>query len=218
MGKTGFFIRNLWIKLKGYHTRNREKGLYGYMWWSALKIIFFYIIILAPVILIARHLIDLNVVFQYIFNNHSTGFILSVFFVSESFLGMIPPDLFVIWSSKFDAPFFLLTILGILSYIGGLISYLIGSWLSERPKIKSYSERVLEKYIVMVRKWGGAFIIIAALFPFSPFSMIIMAVSLLKYPLKFYLLFGITRIARFIIQGVFYLGILNVDELFALVN
>jgi membrane protein YqaA with SNARE-associated domain len=204
--------------LKGHHTENIRKGLYGYMWWSALKIIFIYILVIVPVILIARQLIDLNLLFQYIFKNHSDGFVVVVFFVSECFLGMIPPDLFVIWSSKFSTPTALLALLGILSYIGGAISYLIGYWLSKRPGIKAYSEHVLKKYILLVRKWGGAFIIIAALFPFSPFSMVIIAVSLLKYPFRLYLLFGITRIARFLVQGVLYLDILNMGSFFSSLN
>ena len=188
------------------------------MWWTALKIVFIYILVIVPLILIFKYLIDLNPFFQYIFDNFSDGFVLIIFLVSESFLGMIPPDLFIIWATKFNSPILILTILGILSYIGGVLSYLIGHWLSTRPKIKAYSERMLDKYIILVRKWGGAFIIISALFPFSPFSMIVIAVSLFKYPFKLYLFFGISRIARFIIQGVFYLDILNMDTFFAFLN
>ena len=185
------------------------------MWWTALKIVFLYFLIFIPIILIAKYLIDLNPFFQYISHNFSDGLILTVFFVSESFLGMIPPDFFVIWTAKFSSPFIFWVILGILSYIGGAISYLIGYLLLTRPRIKAYSERVLDKYITLVRKWGGAFIIIAALFPFSPFSMVVIAVSLFKYPFKLYLLFGVSRIIRFIIQGVFYLKILRIDSYFS---
>jgi membrane protein YqaA with SNARE-associated domain len=208
-------LGSILVYLKRHHRRNKNKGVYSYMWWTTLKIVLGYILIIVPVVLIAKHLIDFNQIFEYLFRNHSNWFIILVFFLSESFLGMIPPDLFVIWSAKFNDPFFMLTILGILSYIGGIISYFIGYWFSTRPSIKAYSERMLDKYIVLVRKWGGAFIIIAALFPFSPFSMVIMAVSLLKYPLKYYMFFGIVRIARFPIQGLLYLGILNMDTFFA---
>jgi len=218
MSKRSSSFRFLRVNLKRHHLTNKRKGVYGYMWWSALKIVLIYIVVIVPIILILKQLLDLNLIFQFIFKNHSNWFILSLFLISESFLGMIPPDLFVIWSSKFNDPFLLLTLLGILSYIGGIISYLIGSWLSKRPRIKVYSEHVLNNYIELVRKWGGAFIIIAALFPFSPFSMIIIAVSLLKYPFKLYLLFGIMRIARFIIQGILYLYILNIDSLFTIIN
>ena len=184
------------------------------MWWTALKIVIIYIAIIVPIILIGKYFIDFNPIFQFIFNRFSDGFILIIFFASESFLGMIPPDLFVIWTTKFESPFVFLAILGVLSYIGGAISYLIGYWLSKRSKIKAYSERVLGKYILLVKKWGGAFIVISALFPFSPFSMVVIAVSLLKYPFKLYLLFGITRIARFLIQGILYLNIINMDNFF----
>jgi uncharacterized membrane protein YdjX (TVP38/TMEM64 family) len=67
----------------------------------------------------------------------------------------------------------------------------------------------------MVRKWGGAFIIISALFPLSPFSMVVIAVSLFKYPFRLYLLFGLSRIVRFIAQGILYLNMLNMDTLTA---
>ena len=208
-------INKFLLRLKKHHSSNKKRGLYGYMWWTALKIVFLYFLIFIPIILIAKYLIDLNPFFQYIYNNFSDGLILIVFFVSESFLGMIPPDFFIIWTAKFTSPFMFWVLLGILSYLGGVISYLIGSWLITRPRIKAYSERVLDKYITLVRKWGGAFIIIAALFPFSPFSMIVIAVSLFKYPFKLYLLFGVSRIIRFIIQGVFYLKILRMDSYFS---
>ncbi len=209
-GKFNSFIENL----KKNHHSNRNRGVYGYMWWTAGKIVLIYLVTFVPLILIAKHFINFNSVFKFITDNLSDPFVLVVFTISESFLGMIPPDIFVIWSGKFDTPFRLLFILGILSYTGGIFSYYLGSWLSKRPKIKAYSERALDKYIKMVRKWGGAFIIIAALFPYSPYSTVVIAVSLLKYPLRNYLLFGISRILRFIIQGLFYLKLMNMDSFF----
>lgn len=200
-------------KLKALHFRNRKRGVYGYMWWTGLKILLLYALIMIPLVLIGKHFINVTALFNFFTDNLSDPFIFIVFLLSESFLGMIPPDIFVIWSAKFNSPFLLLTILGILSYAGGIIAYFIGKWLSGRKRIKAYSERVLNKYITMVRKWGGAFIIIAAIFPFSPFSMVVMAVSLMKYPLSLYLIFGVSRILRFIGQGVIYLGILNLDSL-----
>ena len=200
-------------RLKSLHLRNRKRGVYSYMWWTGLKILLLYAVIMIPLVLIAKHFINVTALFNFFTDNLSDPFIFIVFLLSESFLGLIPPDIFVIWSAKFNSPFLLLTILGILSYTGGIISYFIGKWLSGRKKIRAYSERVLDKYITLVRKWGGAFIIIAAIFPFSPFSMVVIAVSLMKYPLKLYLIFGLSRIIRFIGQGVIYLGILNLDSL-----
>jgi len=205
-------LKNFWSSLQNRHLRNKKKGVYGYMWKTALKIILIYMAVMIPAILIGKYLIDLEAVFNFITNRFQDWFVFTIFLLSESLLGMIPPDFFVIWSAKFSSPLLIVTILGILSYAGGAISYYIGFLLLKRKRIKAYSERVLEKYIGLVRKWGGAFIVISALFPFSPFSMVVIAVSLFKYPFKLYLIYGISRIARFFIQGVFYVHILNLDS------
>ena len=209
------FPSNLLRSLKGNHIRNKRKGLYTYMMKASLKILAVYLVFIIPLILILQRLVDVSHVFAFLTENLSDAFIFVVFTLSESFLGMIPPDLFVIWSGKFNSPALMLALFGILSYAGGAISYLIGHWIAGMPKVKAYTERALEKYIILVRKWGGAFIIIAALFPFSPYSMVIIAVSLLRYPFRLYLLFGISRIVRFLIQGILYLDILKIDSFFS---
>jgi len=206
--------KSFWIRLKIRHSRNKKKGLYDYMWKTALKIILIYLAIMVPAILISNYLLDFNAVFEFITTRFKDWFVLTVFFISEVFLGMIPPDFFVIWSSKFNSPLLYLTILGVLSYAGGAVAYYIGVLLLKRKRIKEYSERVLSKYINMVRKWGGAFIVISALFPFSPFSIVVIAVSMFKYPFKLYLIYGLARIARFLIQGIFYIGILDIESIF----
>jgi len=207
-------LKTLWAKLKTKHHENKGDGVYGYMWKAVLKIMLIYLLIIISAVVIGKYLIDFNAFTGYITDRFPDILVFAVFFLSESFLGMIPPDLFVIWTSKFNNPLLILTILGVLSYIGGVISYFIGYWLLKRKRIKAFSERVLDKYINMVRKWGGAFIIISALFPFSPFSLIVIAISLFKYPFRMYLLFGLSRIARFIIQGVFYLNLFKIDSIF----
>lgn len=214
MTKQGSFLRYAWLMVRKNHNSNKRKGVYNYMLRASVKIIGIYLIIVVPFILIMKRLVDFNNIFNFLTDNFSDAFVFVLFTVSESFLGMIPPDFFVIWAAKFNSPFLFLSLLGILSYAGGVVSYLIGHWLAETPRIKAYSERVLDKYIILVRKWGGAFIIIAALFPFSPYSMVVMAVALLKYPFRLYLLFAISRIARFLIQGVLYLDILKIDTFF----
>ena len=213
MPKKNQFLNDLVLKIKGQHLHYRNKGLYRYVGRTTLKIIFFYIVFIITATLIGKYLLNFNRLFNYIIDNLSDGFMIIFFFVTESFLGLIPPDLFVIWSAKFETPFVVLGILGILSYIGGIISYQIGVWFGHMPRVKAYTERVLDRQIRSVQKWGGVFIIIAALLPFSPFSMVIIAVSLLRYPFKLYLLFGLARISRFLLQGVLYLDILNLESL-----
>jgi uncharacterized membrane protein YdjX (TVP38/TMEM64 family) len=66
--------------------------------------------------------------------------------------------------------------------------------------------------VEFVRKWGGAFIVIAALFPFTPFSMVVIAIALLHYPFRLFLLFALARLIRFNLMGVFYFNLVNIDS------
>lgn len=178
---------------------------------NVLLIIGVYAVLVLIVFLIAKYLVDFNTLFSAIIERLSDKFVLLLFFGSESFTGMIPVDLFVVWTQKFDKPLPYLALLGILSYTGGVISYGIGLWISRWPKVKAFTQRRLHKYIDFVRKWGAAFIVIAALFPFTPFSLVVIAITMLKYPFRLFLLFALTRLVRFVIQGVFFFDLLKVD-------
>jgi uncharacterized membrane protein YdjX (TVP38/TMEM64 family) len=111
-----------------------------------------------------------------------------------------------------------LALLGVLSYAGAIISYGIGSWISGMPKVKAFSERRLAAYMDFARKWGGAFIIVAALFPFTPFSMVVIALALLRYPFRPFLLFAMSRLVRFVIQGIIFFDVLELDKLVSFLN
>lgn len=198
-------------RIKEIYLHYKEKGLYRYVGWNVLKILFFYAIFVVIIYFTGKYLLDYNKIFQYALDKLNDRTALLVFFLSESFLGLVPVDLFVIWTLKFESPVIYLAILGVLSYAGGIISYFIGLLISRRPRIRAYTERRLQGYIQFTRKWGGAFIVIAALFPFSPFSMVIIAVTMLHYPFKNFLLFGSTRLVRFVIQGVLFFNVLNID-------
>jgi len=190
----------------------KERGFFRYVGQSVGLIILVYILVVLIVFLIGRYLVDFEAFFNGIIDRLSDRFVILLFFASESFTGMIPVDLFVLWAQKFDSPLPWLALLGALSYTGGIISYGIGRWISGRPRIKAFTERRLSGYISFVRKWGGAFIIIAALFPFTPFSLVVIAITLFQYPFRSFLLFGIARLFRFVLQGVFFFDLLKLDH------
>lgn len=191
------------------HLKNR--GFFRYVGKSVLIIVVVYAVIVLLAVLAGKYLVDFNQLFEGIIHRLSDHMVVTLFFLSESFLGMIPVDLFVIWTQKFDHPLPWLALLGGLSYTGGVISYGIGKWISRRKRIREFTEKRLEHYTNFVRKWGGAFIVIAALFPFTPFSMVVIALTLLQYPFRLFLLYSISRLFRFALQGVFFFDLLQVD-------
>lgn len=190
----------------------RRRGFFRYVGRSLGLILLVYILLVLIVFLIGRYLVDFDAFFNGIIDRLSDSFVILLFFASESFTGMIPVDLFVIWAQKFDSPLPWLALLGALSYTGGIISYGIGLWISGRPRIKAFTERRLSAYMDFVRKWGGAFIIIAALFPFTPFSLVVIAITLFHYPFRNFLLFALARLFRFVLQGLLLFDLLKLDH------
>ena len=189
----------------------RERGFFKYIGRNLLLILSVYAMVIFIVFLVGKYLVDFNSLFGGIIERLSNSFVILLFFASESFTGMIPVDLFVVWTQKFASPLPWLALLGVLSYIGGVISYGIGKWIATRPRIKAFSERKLTNYMDFVHKWGGAFIVIAALLPFTPFSLVVIAVTLFKYPFRLFLLFALARLVRFVLQGIFFFDLLKVD-------
>ena len=200
------------LKIKTILGHLRERGFFRYVGRNLVGILFIYALLILIVFLLGRYLVDFERLFQGMISRLSDRFVLLLFFASESFTGMIPVDLFVVWTQKFENSMFYLALLGILSYLGGMVSFGIGTWISHRPRFKAFSERRLRKYMGFVRKWGGAFIVIAALFPFTPFSLVVIAVTLFKYPFRLFLLYGISRMIRFVLQGVILFNLLNLDQ------
>jgi membrane protein YqaA with SNARE-associated domain len=202
--KSSFGSRQSYAQLK-------KKGFFKYVGRNVLLILGVYAVVVLLLFLIGKYLVDYNSLFIGVIEKLSDHFVILLFFVSESFTGMIPVDLFVIWAQKFDRPLPFLFLFGILSYAGGVISYGIGNWISGRPRVKAFTVKRLEKYIHFIRKWGGAFIVIAALFPFTPFSLVVIAITMLRYPFRLFLLFALARLVRFALQGLFFFDLLKVD-------
>jgi membrane protein YqaA with SNARE-associated domain len=125
---------------------------------------------------------------------------LSVFFISETLLGLIPPEIFIAWTKKTETPIINLALLATLSYSGGLISYFLGRMTLKVEAIKEYLEVKMAKNLKNTKKWGGILILVGALLPL-PFSIACVAAGMIKYPFKNVIFFGLFRFARFAIYA-----------------
>ncbi len=124
-----------------------------------------------------------------------------IFFASESFLGLLPPEIFIAWTDQTVHPFANLALLSLLSYLGGVVSYGIGRGVLYIPSVHNYVEIKIEKQIENIRKWGGILIVVGALLPL-PFSIASMAAGIIKYDFKTYLLVGLFRFPRYVIYAI----------------
>ena len=132
--------------------------------------------------------------------SYSSTFIFSFFLASEAVLGIIPPEVFIAWASKSANPWLFLFILATISYVGGIISYLIGNRLFLIPSIKNHIENKIAIHIVNLRKWGGLFVLSGAISPI-PHSLVSLASGMIKYNFKYYLIWSLFRYARFVIYA-----------------
>jgi len=127
----------------------------------------------------------------------------TIFILSEVIFGIIPPEIFMIWSLKGGlTDYYILNILflSVLSYGAGVLGYFIGSSCSVLPLFQTFEEKYLAQYKPNLRRYGGFLVIAAALTPL-PFSAVAMAVGVFKYPFKYYLFYSLTRFLRFGIYG-----------------
>ncbi|MBN1251918.1 MAG: hypothetical protein JXR51_16810 [Bacteroidales bacterium] len=199
-------------KFKIYHEFYKRSGLYLFLGKNFLKLI----LILASIILIILLLdkiFDLKHQQEIIRNfveHQKPIYVYLIFIISESIMGIIPPDIFIIWAKTryIEHPYLIVTILATFSYIGGINAYYIGLLIRRLPRVKKFISVKYEKNFDMIEKWGGIVIIMAAMFPL-PFAMISTIAGIVNYPFKNYLLYGLTRYIRFYLYAMVIFGVLK---------
>ncbi len=126
-----------------------------------------------------------------------------VFTTSEIVFGLIPPELFMIWSLHHGiSDYYTINVLFLflISYASGVIGYYIGSRFSKTSLFMRFYESYLKKYEGSFRRYSGFILFVGAVTPL-PFSAMCMLVGALNYSSgKFYLV-SLTRILRFAVYG-----------------
>lgn len=183
-------------RIKLLHQYYSYTGFYSFVGKSVKKALWPVIIVVVCLFLFNNYVYNVNEGLKNITDTFSDIQIFTVFFLSESFLGLIPPEIFIAWTKKTSEPIINLTVLAIFSYTGGIISFFLGKMILKIEKVKNYLEVKMSKHLKNTRKWGGFLIVVGALLPI-PFSITCLAAGMIKYPLKGVLTFGLLRFARF---------------------
>jgi membrane protein YqaA with SNARE-associated domain len=187
-------------KIRLLHQYYSYTGFYKFIFNSTKKAIPPILFLIISLIVFNNYVYNINDGLEIITTTFSTVAILFIFFVSETILGLIPPEIFIAWSKKTANPIFNLALLATLSYIGGVLSYFIGKAVLKVRVVKKYFEDKMYKHLKHTSKWGGFLIVVGALLPI-PFSITCLAAGMIKYPLKGVLIFGSLRFVRFAIYG-----------------
>jgi len=189
--------KSRWRLLHQYYTYT---GFYSFIG-KGLKSAFWpTIIIIGALVYVNYKVISINELITNLTQNYSDLAIFSVFFASESILGLIPPDIFIAWTKNSSHPILYLSLLAVLSYIGGVVAYISGKALLIIPSVKVVMEEKMSKHIANMRKWGGLLIAVGAVLPL-PFAIASMAAGMIKFSFRSFLIFALLRFLRFIIYG-----------------
>ncbi|WP_367276309.1 YqaA family protein [uncultured Polaribacter sp.] len=183
-------------KVKFAHKYYLRTGLYSFVW-KNLKSAFLPIVgVILAIFLFNKYVYNINDGLHHFTETFSRLTILITFFISETLLGLIPPEIFIAWSKKTEEPIFNLFLLATLSYFGGLISYFLGKTASKIGPVKEYLEVKMAERLSNARKWGGILILVGAVLPL-PFSIACLAAGMIKYSFKNVALLGLFRFVRF---------------------
>lgn len=147
-------------------------------------------------ILLDIFLLDLEGIINFIAREYAGWFLFVMLFISEAIVGILPPELFIAWSSKTDHRWLNLIGLATMSYAGGILAYYIGKLIYLIPSVKSYVETKMSKHIMNLKKWGGVLIFTGAMLPL-PHSLVSMACGIIDYKIKYYLFWALFRYVRF---------------------
>jgi membrane protein DedA with SNARE-associated domain len=171
---------------QGFLLQNLLKGL---AWFALLVVVY----------LVVKRYVDVDYLDWLSPIYEKPLYVFSIFTVSEVVVGIIPPEVFMIWSLREGVAAIYISnvlILAALSYAAGVIGYFIGSYLNQTQFYKTLEKNFFGKYTTYLDEYGGFLIIVAALTPL-PFSGICMLVGAVKYSFKKMLLFSLSRFIRF---------------------
>ena len=182
------------------HQYYSYTGFYAFLGKSLKKSAIPIILIVGLLFFVNEYVFTIDDGLELLTNSFSRIGVLITFFISETLLGLIPPEIFIGWSKKTANPIFNVSVLATLSYLGGVISYFIGKASTKIPSMKNYLEVKMAKNLKNIRKWGGFLILVGALLPL-PFSISCVAAGIIQYPLKNVVLFGLFRFVRFALYG-----------------
>ena len=132
-------------------------------------------------------------------------FVFLLFFTSEVVLGVIPPELFMIWaitSKPIESYLFYVIMFSILSYTAGFAAFLFGKYLHNTWLYDFMKRNIIGKYERKITAFGWLVIVVAAITPI-PFSATCAVVGAVGFDRKKYLFYALARFIRYAIYGFF---------------
>ncbi len=125
--------------------------------------------------------------------------VFGIYTLSEIIVGIIPPEVFMMWSlelAEYRNYVVDVTFLAVISYAAGVIAYLFGRYFNSTVIYRYSRKKYLRKYEAYFNRFGAFLLIVAAVTP-VPYAAICALVGAARFPVRKFLYFTLFRFARF---------------------
>jgi len=181
-----------------------NKDFYNYFSQNLIKGFIYLIVLIGLIILFKSFFRN-----QYDLIEHAVSdsyyLMFLIFLISEFFVGILPPELFMIWSIDDPWQYYVTAVatMTLVSLFAGWLNYRVGRKLGEKEFFMNFVHKRLrfKKYEQRYEQYGSGLIVVAALTPL-PFALVSMLTGTLGYPQKKYILFASFRVIRFVVIGI----------------
>lgn len=179
-----------------YHEYYKRRGGYRFIGKNIGKLLLSIAAIGAAIWLFDSYIYDVADGTRYITEHFSKPVVLFTFFVSESTIGVLSPELYMLWAKTIKYPWLWVFVLAIISYLGAVTAYFIGTRLYQIPRINKWVDETFREQFLQIKRFGGLLIVVAALTPL-PYPPICVVSGVVKFPFKLFLTLVLVRFVRF---------------------
>ncbi len=192
--------RNFKESSKLYHHYLNRSGGYKFIGINLLKLLGILTVFAVSVWFANTYIFDFDAIMEKLLTHFPDWIIVTSLFLSESFIGILPPDFYILWGKAHPWGNVMILILAAASYLGGLISYSYGRLLYRVPKIHFLVVEKFKDQFALIKKYGGLLIVISTLTPL-PYSPLSVVAGIIKFPFKWFVALTLMRFARFFIYA-----------------
>ena len=152
------------------------------------------------------YVLDVNALTERFTHQVHWSLVYVALFLSEIVVGILPADLFIIWSKSQPYPWISIAALGAISYTSGNISYWIGRRLHGNPRIHRWVHVNHAKLFNPLRRFGGLLIVVAALTPLS-FPAASTVAGMVQFPARWYRIYALSIVVRYFLFAALIFGL-----------
>lgn len=167
--------------------------LKGLAWLAVIVLLFIF----------SKHTVDRETLekFEPVFRN--TWLVYTVYSLSETIIGIIPPEVFLIWALRCGMiPCYarIALVLTLISYLAGIVAFGLGKYMHHTLFYQFLKNRYLKKTEILLQTYGQYLILVASLTP-MPFSGTAMLIGSVDYPFRNYAFISLLRFVKFTVSA-----------------